>query len=133
MADVPVPGAFAPRPKWRIQRIVHHGVEMRLVIKGTRTPAPRADLALLKAVARAHQWSDDLLSGRVRSIEEIAARERVSGALREAIDAVGFPAPKIVEMIAAGSQPPDLTAEALAERIDLPLLWTEQERVVLVS
>jgi hypothetical protein len=24
MADVPVPSDFAPRPKWRIQRIVHH-------------------------------------------------------------------------------------------------------------
>jgi hypothetical protein len=24
MADVPVPGDFAPRPKWRIERIIHH-------------------------------------------------------------------------------------------------------------
>jgi site-specific DNA recombinase len=39
-----------------------------------------------------------------------------------------FLAPKIVEMITAGKQPPDLTAEALAERIHLPLLWTEQEQ-----
>jgi hypothetical protein len=37
-------------------------------------------------------------------------------------------APKIVE--AAGSQPPVLTAEALAERTDLPLLWTAQEPAV---
>jgi hypothetical protein len=33
-------------------------------------------------------------------------------------------------MIAAGQQPPELTAEALAERIDLPLLWTKQQEVV---
>jgi hypothetical protein len=46
---------------------------------------------------------------------------------------LSFLAPKIVEMIAAGSQPPDLTAETLAERIDLPLLWTEQEQTVIVS
>jgi hypothetical protein len=46
---------------------------------------------------------------------------------------LAFLAPKIVEMIAAGSQPPDLTADALAERIDLPLLWTEQELTVVVS
>ena len=39
-------------------------------------------------------------------------------------------APKIVEAIAAGSQPPVLTAEALAERPDLPLLWTAQEPAV---
>jgi hypothetical protein len=36
---------------------------------------------------------------------------------------LAFLAPKIVEMVAAGRQPPELT-EALAERIDLPLLWT---------
>lgn len=43
---------------------------------------------------------------------------------------LAFLAPKIVEAIAAGSQPLELTAEALAERIDLPLAWTAQEEVV---
>jgi hypothetical protein len=38
-----------------------------------------------------------------------------------------------MEMIAAGSQPPDLTAEALAERIDLPLLWTAQDQAVGIN
>jgi len=37
---------------------------------------------------------------------------------------------KIVEMIATGRQPAELTAEVLAERIDLPPLWTEQEEAV---
>jgi hypothetical protein len=114
-------------------QIKRRGVEMRLVIKGNSTPAKGADLALLKAFARAHQWFDDLLSGRVRSIEEIAERERIGARYVRRLTRLAFLAPKIVEMIAAGTQPPDLTAEALAERIDLPLLWTEQERVVLVS
>jgi hypothetical protein len=35
---------------------------------------------------------------------------------------VGFP-PR-------GNQPPELTAETLAERIDLPLLWTAQEQAL---
>ncbi len=69
----------------------------------------------------------------MRSIEEIAERERVSARYVRRLTRLAFLAPKIVEMIAAGSHPPDLTAEALAERIDLPLVWTEQERVVLVS
>jgi hypothetical protein len=46
---------------------------------------------------------------------------------------LAFLAPKIIEAIAAGSQPPDLTAETLAERIDLPLLWTAQEQAVGIS
>jgi hypothetical protein len=111
-------------------QIRRRGVEMRLVIEGNRAPAPRADLALLKAVARAHHWSDELLSGRVPSIAKIAERERVSARYVRRLMRLAFLAPKIVEMIAAGRQPSELTAEALAERIDLPLLWTAQEQPV---
>jgi hypothetical protein len=45
---------------------------------------------------------------------------------------LAFLAPKIVEMNAAGRQPSELTAETLAERIDLPLLWTAQDQAVSV-
>jgi hypothetical protein len=43
---------------------------------------------------------------------------------------LAFLTPKNVEMIAAGRQPSELRAEALAERIDLPVLWTAQEETV---
>jgi DNA invertase Pin-like site-specific DNA recombinase len=113
--------------------IRRRGVEMRLVIEGDRAPAPRADLALLKAVARAHQWSADLLTGRARSIAEITERERVGARYVRRLMRLAFLAPEIVAAIAAGNQPPDLTAEALAERIDLPLLWTAQEQAVGIA
>jgi hypothetical protein len=80
----------------------------------------------LKAVARAHQWSDDLLAGRAQSVAEIAERERVGARYVRRLLRLAFLAPEIVEAIAAGHQPPELTAEALAERIDLPLLWNQQ-------
>jgi hypothetical protein len=111
-------------------QIRRRGVEMRLVIEGNRAPAPRADPALLKAIARALHWSDELLSGRAPSIAKVAEREEVSARYVRRLMRLAFLAPKIVEMIAAGRQPPELTAEALAERIDLPLLWTAQEEAV---
>ncbi len=46
---------------------------------------------------------------------------------------LAFLAPQIVDAIAAGRQPPELTAETLAERIEFPLLWTEQEQAVGIS
>jgi site-specific DNA recombinase len=79
------------------------GVEMRLIIKGNGAPAPRADLPLLKAVARAHQWSHDLLAGRTRSIDEIAERQRIGARYVRRLMRLAFLAPKIVEVIAAGS------------------------------
>jgi ParB-like chromosome segregation protein Spo0J len=103
---------------------------MRLVIEGNRAPAPQTDLALLKAVARAHQWSENLLTGQASSIAEVAEREGVGARYVRRLMRLTSLAPKIVEMIAAGTQPSELTAEALAERIDLPLLWTAQEQAV---
>ena len=103
---------------------------MRLVIEGNRAPAARADSALLKAVARARQWSEDLLAGRAQAVAEIAERERVSPRYVRRLLRLAFLAPEIVEAIAAGDQPPELTAEALAERIDLPLLWAAQAKAV---
>ena len=75
-------------------------------------------LALLKAVARARQWSEDLLR-RAQSVAEIAEREGVGARYVRRLMRLAFLAPEIVEVIAAGNQPPELTAEALAERIDL--------------
>jgi site-specific DNA recombinase len=109
------------------------GVEMRLVIKGNGAPALRADSALLKAVARARQWSEDLLAGRAQSVVEIAERERVGARYVRRLLRLAFLAPEIVEAIATGDQPPELTAEVLAERIDLPLLWTAQAKAVGIA
>ena len=109
------------------------GVEMRLVIKGNGAPAPRAESALLKAVARARQWSEDLLAGRAQSVAEIAERDLVGSRYVRRLLRLAFLAPEIVEAIAAGDQPPELTAEALAERIDLPLLWTAQAKAVGIT
>jgi len=68
--------------------------------------------------------------GRAKSIAEIAEREGVSDRYIRRLTLLAFLAPQIVEAIVAGNQPPELTAEALAERIDLPLLWAAQEQAV---
>ncbi len=115
---------FAP------MRMKRRGVEMRLIIDGDAGPAARVDPSLLKAIARAYRWSDDLVSGRVRSIGEIAKRERLTGRYVRCVMRLAFLAPKIVEAIAEGRQPADLTTVAMTQRIDLPPLWSAQERAL---
>jgi len=114
-------------------QIRRRGFEMRLVIQGSSAPAPLVDLVLLKAIARGRQWADDLLAGRVESVAAIAKREGVLPNYVRRLTRLAFLAPRIVEAIAAGHQPPELTAKALTERIELPLIWTEQERAVGIS
>jgi site-specific DNA recombinase len=43
---------------------------------------------------------------------------------------LGFLSPRVVEAIVEGRQPPDLSVIALTRRIDLPLLWSEQEQTL---
>ena len=103
------------------------GVEMRLVIEGAGPAVPKADPALLKAVARAHRWFAELASGQIASVGEIADREGVSGRYVRCLLPLAFLSPDIVEAIANGGQPVDVTAETLNRHLDLDLDWAAQK------
>jgi site-specific DNA recombinase len=114
-------------------QIRRRGIEMRLVIQGNRAPAALADLALIELIAKGRSWADDLLAGRVASVAAIAKRVGVLPNYVWRLTRLAFLAPRIVKAIAAGHQPPELTAKALTERIELSLLWSEQERAVGIN
>jgi hypothetical protein len=80
-------------------QIRRRGFEMRLVLQGSRAPAPLADLALIKAIARGRQWADDLLSDRVESVAAFARREGVLPNYVRRITRLAFLSPRIVEAI----------------------------------
>ena len=105
------------------------GVEMRLVLEGDSAPS-RVSLPLLKAVARARRWSQDLISGRVQSVGEMAKQEGIDRRSVRRLIRLGFLSPKIVEAIAEGRQPPDLTVIGLSRRVELPLPWSAQEHAL---
>jgi hypothetical protein len=88
----------------------------------------RFDRPLIKAVARARRWSNQVLSGQVPSIRAIARQERIAPRYVRDLLPLAFLSPRIIEAILEGRQPPDLTVVGLTRRIDLPLLWSVQER-----
>jgi site-specific DNA recombinase len=112
--------------------IRRRGVELRMVLEGDSAPA-RIDLPLLKAVARARRWSHDLLSGRAGSVRGIARRERIAPRYVRELLPLGFLSPKIVEAIAEGRHPAELTVIQLTRRIDLPLLWNAQKQTIGIA
>jgi len=106
-------------------------IEMKFVINGDSKASPRTDPALLKMIARAHCWFDNLVSGRAASMVEIGKREKVGKRYVSRIIRLAFLAPDIVEQIVKGCQPPELTAESLLkDRARLPLAWEAQHRVL---
>ena len=112
-------------------QVRRRGVEKRLLIPGEGEAGPRFDRALLKAVARTHCWLDDLISGRVASLTQIAAREGVGKRYVSRLVRLGLLAPEIVNLIAEGHQAPELTAQSLltGER-EVPLSWRVQKRAL---
>jgi hypothetical protein len=66
----------------------------------------------------------------MESVAAIAKREGVLPNYVRRLTRLAFLAPGIVEAVVAGYQLPELTAKALTERIELPLLWSEQETAV---
>jgi len=108
--------------------IRRRGVEMRLVLDGPdKGEAPaNPDPRLIRCVVQAHAWLNDLKLGRVATLLDIARKEGVSDHQISQVLPLAFLAPDITEAILAGRQPPELTAETLIKRIDLPLHWDDQ-------
>jgi hypothetical protein len=104
------------------------GIEMRLVIGNTGTG--RVDQSLLKTIIRAHKWFNDLASGRVKNLTEIALREGIDRSYVSRMINLAFLAPDITESIMEGRQPADLNIEKLTKRIDLPLSWFRQRQLL---
>jgi hypothetical protein len=108
------------------------GVESRLVIEHGRggSEASGVDLVLIKAIARARQWFEDLVSGRAASLVEIAKAEGVTESYVGRLLPLAFLAPDIVESVLAGTQPVHVTTELLTKRVHLPIDWKEQQSLL---
>ena len=109
-------------------RVKRCGGEVRLIVpanSGTETSA-RPVLSLIKAIARVHQWPEQIIGGKFRGRHSIAQltgiEERYAGRVLQC----AFLAPDIVEAILDGRQPADLTVQKLLCR--LPLDWAEQRK-----
>jgi site-specific DNA recombinase len=111
-------------------KMKRRGVETRIIIAAGNEPPRKVDSALLKAVARARVWFDELASGRVRSLAEIARNEDIGKRYVERLSRLAFVPPVIVEAICQGQQPAELNAETLLNRIDLPLEWPAQRNAL---
>jgi site-specific DNA recombinase len=111
-------------------RIKRRGVEMRLVIEGRSASPTTPDPVLLKEIRRAHRCFEALVSGQVGSVAELATLEEISDRYVSSVLPLAFLAPDIVEAIAAGRQPPDLTAHRLIRAVELPIVWSAQKQLL---
>ena len=100
------------------------GVEIRLVLRAEGAEAP--DDKLVALVARSHRWLDQLTSGAIASIREIAQAEGIDGGDVSRFLPLAFLAPEIVEALMNGRQGVELTAEKMRQILPIPCSWREQ-------
>jgi DNA invertase Pin-like site-specific DNA recombinase len=105
-------------------RLKRAGIGKRMVIEGAHAGAP--DDTLIKLVVNAFALRDKLLAGGGISIDELSAREKLTGSYATRLLRLTFLAPDLVRDILDGRHPPTLTANNLMADTRLPLPWTEQ-------
>lgn len=91
-------------------QIKRRGIEMRMVVGDCKG---KPDPNLLRAVARARLWFDELATGRVTTITQIARRENIDKGYVSRLLKLAFLPPMAVESIVAGTQPADWTVNRL--------------------
>ena len=111
-------------------RLQRAGREMRMVVQNTedqRAPDP----ALLRALARAHDFRERLARDPDLSAHDIARGENVTAAYIYATLSLAWLAPDITDAIVNGRQPPRLTAKELFRLAGhLPLGWPQQRKLI---
>jgi site-specific DNA recombinase len=110
-------------------RIKARGAQTKFTI-GAAPVNPNQDPALIKALARAHDWFSRLKSGEVDSIEAIARNEGLTGSYVTRLLRLAFLAPDLVERILNGTQPSEISIQLFALRKEIPLCWQEQVRAL---
>jgi len=90
--------------------------------------AAQADMALIKAVARAHRWRQMLLDGEATSIEALAIRFNLDRGHVGLVLNLAFLSPDLTRAILCGEQPPGLRLTHLLDA-DIPLSWKAQREM----
>lgn len=116
-----------------LMQLRRRGVELRLIVGDHDRSAGAVDLPLLKAVARAHRWFDELSTGKAKSLAQIATREGLGVRYVGRLIRLAFLAPDIVESIMLGRQPMNLTAETLTRRAEIPFEWRSQQEALNIQ
>ena len=102
-------------------------LEMRHLLDAPQ-PQREPDRSLLRILARAQRFRDQILRGDGKTIAELAAENGVGSTYFSRIVRLGFLAPDITTAILEGRQPITLSAKQLANDTPIYGCWKEQRR-----
>ena len=108
-------------------KLRRRGVETKLIIDAPdSSEVAEPDPALIKMIANAHQWWEDLVAHRYSTMRALSEAYSKNERYVARVLQLAFLAPEIVDAIVAGTQPIEMTAQRLITLPDLPPSWTGQ-------
>ncbi len=114
-------------------RLKKRGVEAKLVIGDDASLRQDRDPHLILLIAKAHRWLNELTTGKVTSIHELAEQLNEDCSEISRFLPLAFLAPDIIDKILNGKQPIDLTIRKLRNLSALPYSWKEQRQLLGMS
>ena len=105
-------------------RLVKRGGRKEMQLPDGASCTPKIDNTLVKALARAFRWKRMLESGEFATIAELAEREGIAPSYMTRVMRLSLLAPRIVEAIVEGLQPPDANLADFLE--PFPVEWEAQ-------
>jgi site-specific DNA recombinase len=112
-------------------QIKRSGLKVLMIVQSPDyQPKGNVDTRLVKLLSRAHQWFNQLSTGRVRSVKELGEQEKLSASHVSRVILVAFLSPDIVRDILDGKHPPSLTSDKLMRSLPLPINWSEQKQAL---
>ncbi len=93
--------------------------------EGSRVPS------LVKAVARAHNWYEQIVTGEISTVGQLAQKTALTRRYVRRILQCARLSPQITEALLTGKHPPNLTLKEIQHSV--PLNWREQEKRLLRS
>lgn len=116
-------------------QITRHGAVQKLIING-KEPTPNETVphvGLIKAIARGRAWFDQIDSGNVTSLEDLARKLGFNRSYISRIIQFAFISPKVVEAAMNGKIDPSIPLNQLIQSRGLPVLWENQEALFGVN
>jgi site-specific DNA recombinase len=113
-----IPWQKPPSKRFR-EMLLPHGTSR----KDVRPDRPERRLRLVSAIARGRRWLDEIISGSVTNVDQIASRERCSVRYVNMTISLAFLAPKLVRAAVEGRLARGINIERLR---DAPAEWSKQ-------
>ena len=109
---------------------LRRGGELRLIAPKSSsssegTPIP----SLVKAVARARDWYERIISGEVGTVGQLAQKTGLPSTYVKRILECALLSPQMTEIILSGKHRPNLKLQEFLQ--DIPMDWQEQEHNIL--